>query len=1001
MKFKFLLLVSFLYFFSTVSAQQGIVITGKVRDENSQPLPGATVAVKATTIGTVTDEKGEYTLELPTDAAVLIISYTGYDQRELTIETGQTVYDAQMMPADISLNQVVVSASKRSEKLLDAPASISVIGQTQLERNIVTTPLDQLKTTPGVDVMRTGLVSSNVVVRGFNNIFSGALLNVVDNRIGSVPSIRVNAYQLIPTSTLDMQKIEVLRGPASALYGPNATSGVIHIITKSPLEQEKKYETTVAMTTGLTVLDKSYRQYNNERKISGNVINFEGRHSAKFFKDRFGYKISGSYFQGQDYPNIDPREPFEGDSLVFGTVRNGELFAPDTLQRFTRDSAGITILDSARLDIRRFRKDFFIRKWTADARMDIRPVKDITIIFNGGIANSHNIELTGLGAGQAGGDMGGWTYWYFQARFKWKNLFVQYFINSSDAGDTYLIPQLSDASRNTYNSTSPPTAYPVQLLIDKSKLHVVQAQYSNSLLKNKLNLIYGIDALMTRPNTEGTINGRFEPIAELNQVGGYVQGDYEPLHWLKIVGAVRVDYNSIIKNVAASPRGALVFKPVENHNIRLTYNRAFDSPNTLNQFLDLANGRIPNGINVRGIGNPYGWNYRYDESNNVQFITAPYGAAAGEWITYGDKSKNAENFNKMFTLIKNGFKAGLDPGNAALVEAVLNSAFNGISNPGGTIDNASMIAIDFANFATTRNFEGSKVEVSSFQNLKRINNSYTSTLELGYKGLFFKKLSVTVDAYWSRISNYVSALSSASGAVMFDWRSYLGDKEPGGKLYDNLKAGDATLDNILKPSLNNNPRFQNSTIVESDTSTVWDELVVLMNQIPIGTITPDDPGYIGSDFILTYKNLGRLDVFGIDLGFQYNVLDNLNHNFTAGGSLSWVDKDNFVLTTGQEVPLNAPRLKASVMADHVFKKSGWGMGATFRYQMGYEANSAIYYGYVKPAYLLDLRLSYRPNLYKGLLLSLNVNNATNYQWQTFPGTPLMGAQIFARAQVTF
>jgi outer membrane receptor protein involved in Fe transport len=56
---------------------------------------------------------------------------------------------------------------------------------------------------------------------------------------------------------------------------------------------------------------------------------------------------------------------------------------------------------------------------------------------------------------------------------------------------------------------------------------------------------------------------------------------------------------------------------------------------------------------------------------------------------------------------------------------------------------------------------------------------------------------------------------------------------------------------------------------------------------------------------------------------------------------------------------------------------------------------------VKPDYLLDARVSYRPSFYKGLMLSINVNNVANYQWSTFPGTPLMGAQFFARAQVTF
>jgi hypothetical protein len=101
------------------------------------------------------------------------------------------------------------------------------------------------------------------------------------------------------------------------------------------------------------------------------------------------------------------------------------------------------------------------------------------------------------------------------------------------------------------------------------------------------------------------------------------------------------------------------------------------------------------------------------------------------------------------------------------------------------------------------------------------------------------------------------------------------------------------------------------------------------------------------------------------------------------------------------VPLNAPKVKASATFDHLLKKIGIGYGLSFRYQMGYFAESSVYSGEVKPAYLPDLRLSYRPNFYKGLLLSINVNNFVNYQWRSFPGTPLMGAQFFARAQVTF
>lgn len=990
---RILLNITFILFACIAFAQDAsITITGTVLDENKKPLMGANVVVKGTTTGTTTDEAGKYSIAVPNTSNTLVISYLGYTSKEVSVDKtrGNYAIDINMSNTVNEMEQVVVSASKKPEKILDAPASISVVGQEKLERNIVTTPVEQLKTTPGVDVMRTGLVSSNVVVRGFNNIFSGSVLNVVDNRIGSVPSLRVNAYQLTPVSTLDYEKIEVVRGPASALYGPNASSGVIHIMTKSPLDQKKKFETTVAMTSGFVVLDKSYKADNNNSVISGNVINPEIRHSGKLLDGKFGYKLSASYFQGQDYPNRDPREPYEGDSLLFGSALNGKVFVPDS----------IVVNDTAVQDIRRFHKDFSIQKFTADARFDIRPIKDITITINGGLAGARNVELTGLGAAQAGGGKGLWLYWYVQTRFKWKNLFLQYYINSSNAGNTYLIPQLSQSARNDYNQTSPPSPYQVQKLIDKSKMHVFQIQHSYAPLE-KLNFIYGVDVIHTNPDTKGSINGRFENRDKLTQAGGYLQGDYAPIKWLNLVAAFRVDYNSIIKNVSFSPRAAAVFKPAVGHNIRITYNRAFDSPTTLNQFLDLSNGLIPNGINVRGIGNPYGWNYNFDGNGIVQFKTAPYGAAEGEWVTYGDKSKNVAMFEQMFTFIKEGLKSADPTTNPILIESIFNNTFNGIRGAGGTVENADFVSIDYANFARTGQFEQSKQNTSMFQNLKKINNSTTQTLELGYKGLIAGKLSLQVDGYWTRISDYVSALLPASGAVMFDWRTYLGDYAPGGALYDNLKANNSALDNVLNNVIGGNPGLQNPNIVASDPTTSWDELVVLMNQLPVGTITPNDADLVGSDFILTYKNVGRLDVFGIDFGFQYNIVENEIHSVSAGGSLSWVDKDQIKLSTGELISLNAPKVKASITADHIVKKIGFGYGFTFRYQKEYYAISSIYVGDVKAAYLLDARVSYRPKFYQGLLLSINVNNLANYQWRAFPGTPLTGTQFFVRAQVSF
>jgi outer membrane receptor for ferrienterochelin and colicins len=789
---------------------------------------------------------------------------------------------------------------------------------------------------------------------------------------------------LVPTSNLDIDRIEVLRGPASALYGPNASSGVVHIMTKNPLEQEKKFETTVAFNSGFIAhgsntngLD-AHTQSVGADHINYSIINPEFRHSGKVANGKFGYKISGSYFQGKDYLNYDPREPNPGDSMIFGSVKNGQTFQPDTLSKRTYKSPfsgnDTTVVN---YDVRRFSRDFEIRKWSADGRIDYKPINDLVITLSGGVAQSSNIELTGLGAGQ----VKGWLYWYAQARLKWKNLFFQYFVNASDAGNTYLIPQLTPFSRqpSTYNSP-----YEVQRLIDKSKLHAFQLQHSWAPHK-KVNLVYGLDALLTLPETKGTINGRFDGNDNIYQAGAYIQADYDPLKWLKLVGAARIDYNSIINNVAFSPRVALVFKPKQGQNIRITFNRAFDAPTSLEQFLDLANGQIPNGINVRGIGNPYGYKYSYDAQGNVQFITAPYSGGPGQWVTFGDKTNNYQYLDSAVKLVAAGLAAQSGTP-ASVVNVIISKLFDSIAGPHGLIQTADQRLIDYAALAQTKKLVSFKP--SDFKNLKPINNETTQTLEVGWKGLFFSKLQIQVDAYWTRKENYVGALTSASGAVILDLLN-----NPA--IVAKLKANAAQVYSFLS-ALDNQPAYTNNNIVKSESGTVYDEVLVLLTQLPLGTVTPKD-SKVNSDYILTYQNLGTLDVFGTDVGVQYQATKDVY----LSGSFSLVDKDHITISTGQIAWLNAPKYKASLGLDHVISKVGFGYGATWRWQDSYNASSSVYVGTVSAANLVDARISYRPKFYKGLLLAVNVNNLFNYKWQSFPGTAHMGTTLMWKAQVTF
>ena len=136
------------------------------------------------------------------------------------------------------LGQEVVTASRRQEKILDAPASVSVVEGGDVRNKPALTVADHVKELPAVDFAQTGLANNMVVVRGFNNIFSGSLLTLTDNRIARVPSLRVNAMNFIPLTNEDVERIEVVLGPGSALYGPNSADGVMHVITRSPLASQ-------------------------------------------------------------------------------------------------------------------------------------------------------------------------------------------------------------------------------------------------------------------------------------------------------------------------------------------------------------------------------------------------------------------------------------------------------------------------------------------------------------------------------------------------------------------------------------------------------------------------------------------------------------------------------------------------------------------------------------------------------------------------------------------
>ena len=668
------------------------------------------------------DESGYYKLgNIPAGSYQLKVSYIGFttwQKSDISIAADDMkTMNASLSPAAINLNSISVSASRSPEKLVDAPAAVSLLQSEEIEERTTLTATEHLKGLPGVDVSSTGLNQSNVVVRGFNNIFSGSMLVLTDNRIARVPSLRFNAYNFIPAVNADIERIEIVSGPGSALYGPNSANGVMHVITKSPFSSQG---TTVSIGGG-------------ERDVAIGSI----RH-AGVLNDKVGYKFSAQYYQGNDWEHFEPIEP---DSIA--------LYRPTASGN---DTVKATFASS---------RDFDIKKLSGEGRIDYYINDNTSLILNGGFNRASSIELTGLGAGQAID----WTYAFGQMRLNYKDLFIQTFVNASDAGDTYLL--------NTG-----------QLIVDKSKLWVAQVQHSYKAAE-KLSLTYGLDGLFTRPNTDSTINGRNEQADNINEYGVYTQADYQLHEKTKFVGAVRVDKNDQLEDLVFSPRAGIVYQPNSEHNFRFTYNKAFDTPDNNNLFLDILSAQDPFGvgagfgavlpfspdIDIRVQGVPESGFHWSINGNGPQYRSsfAPLvpGMTNRDFIDFNDPMFNNVMWQVTSGAVFNGFTQQINSfvNGTTFTQETADSVIANVNRvTPTTITNVDNTMMTFN--PDTRSFD--PVTLEDIADIERMKPTITQTLEIGYKGILGNKFQFSIDAYRSQKDNFVGPLTVETPNVFFD-----------------------------------------------------------------------------------------------------------------------------------------------------------------------------------------------------------------------------------------
>lgn len=250
-------------------------LKGQVVDaQTKEPLPFCTIAVLGTSLGGVTDANGYFVIDqIPTEAPIVRVSFVGYATREVSIKRGEPNV-IELQPTSINMDEVVVSANRNETRRHLAPVLVNVTDQKLFNVTNSIAVDEALKFNPGVRV------EDNCQNCGFNQVringLEGSYSQIVINTRSIFSALAgVYALEMFPTAMID--RVEVVRGGASALFGSSAIGGTVNIITKAPTRNMAEASYT------LTGTQDNWGKPSHDVGLFGSVIDDSQRAGISIF----------------------------------------------------------------------------------------------------------------------------------------------------------------------------------------------------------------------------------------------------------------------------------------------------------------------------------------------------------------------------------------------------------------------------------------------------------------------------------------------------------------------------------------------------------------------------------------------------------------------------------------------------------------------------------------------------------------------------------------------
>ncbi len=887
------------------AAQETGSLAGRIAADDGMALFGASIVVGGDAIdelrGTTSDGEGAFRVDgLPPGEYDVTASFLGYESvtmAAVAVRGGETTrLDIGLAATTLIGQQVVVSASRKQEKLLDAPASVSVVELDEIMNRPSLSVTDYIKDLGGVDQAKVGVSQSSTVIRGFNRTFTGSLLQMVDNRIARIASLRLNMGSSIPITSEDIQRIEVVRGPGSALYGPNSANGVMHIVTRSPIGSE----------------GNSIAVYGGERSLRKATF----RHASSV-DEKIGFKVSGEYSKAREWEYEDPAEvsPRDNDNeRLLGEIRI-DLRPTDDLSII--GSAGYSRIKAIQMtgqgaaqavdwSTRFFQARTQYKGWFAQIFFNMNDAGETKLLrTNQPIVDTSRLTVMqlqhnfGLGDRQQftyGADVlltrpntGNTTHGQFEDRDNLDEygLYIQSETNLNDQVSLMLAGRLDEHSKNEDPVFSPRAA----LVFKPSTESTLRLTY-NRAFGTPSSLHYFLDLIaVSDPFGLGRNFGALG-LGPDRTIDLRTQGVNSQFTFRRGDNGLPM-YRSPFAPVAGLPADAYL---------------PMNDPASTNLLWGVARGAVLAQL-------------------TPQLQELATGAITQLLLSLGIPAANAGPL-----AVQQAAQL------AAAFPGVIPSALSGLTNSLGILD--------------TGTGAFNPVDPASVQDIDKIRPSITETFEAGYRGIVGNKLVLTADFYRNKIHDFISSIRIVTPNVFLD-PGPLSTALAAGivqqlALPENAQLAEA-LNAIDDPAAGVGGNGNGSPVDE-----LTGIFVGTAASIPFGTATPEeasDPNAV----MLTYRNFGEVTYYGTDLGFSYYP----SEVWKLSGSYSYISANLFENVDGiDDIPLNAPRHKLSMAIG--FKPPGRPLtvGARMRYRGPFEMADGVYAGDVASHSVVDVNASY-------------------------------------------